>query len=127
MKIVIKNNPLVKELGYKDFEEITRSKKPYVIKFYNPTCHLCKGLRPIFEQLAEQYKDKFKFGKINSRTEKELFKLFKIDGVPELFIVDGEDLYNIPFPEEGSDPVSGYSKEYIIQHLDGLNEHKQNS
>jgi len=119
MKIVIKNNPLIKELGMKDFDEITKSNKPYVIKFTNPNCHLCKGLKPIFAEIAEEYKDKFKFGNINSKIERQMFKLFKIDGVPEIFIIDNGEVYNIKYPEDPN-PISGYSKDYIIQHLEGF-------
>ena len=124
MKIVIKNNSIVKELGLNDFEEITKSNKPYVIKFTSSTCYLCKALKPIFEQIAEEHKDKFKFGNINSSTQRRLFKMFGIDGVPEIFIVDGDNVYNISYPEDNPDPKSGYSKEYIIQHLENYRGNK---
>ena len=114
----------IKELGYDDFHEITQSDKPYVITFTNPTCHLCKALKPIVSDIAQQYQDKFKFGNINSRTQRKLFQLFGIDGVPEMFIVNGDDLYHITYPDDDPDPDSGYSKQYIIDHLKGyLDEH----
>lgn len=119
----MKTNNLVKELGYEDFEEITKSDKPYVIVFTSPTCHLCKALKPIYEEVADEYSKHFKFGNINSRTQRKLFKLFGIDGVPEMFIVDGDDLFHVVYPDDNPDPKSGYSKEYIIEHLEGyLNE-----
>jgi len=119
MKIIIKSNPFVKELTIEDFDEITKSDKPYVIKFYSPTCHLCKGLKPIFNEIAESYKDKFYFGTINSRTQRKLFQLFRIDGVPEIFVVYNNKLKNIKYPSSViADPVSGYSKDYIIQNLE---------
>jgi len=122
MKIVIKNNSIVKELGFEDFEEITKSDKPYVIKFTSSTCYLCKALKPIFEQIAEQYKDTYKFGNINSFTQRRLFKMFNIDGVPEIFIIHGNNIFNVPYPEDNPDPKSGYSKNYLIQHLENYNE-----
>ncbi len=123
MKILIKNTSSnVKQLGFEDFEEITKSDKPYVIKFYNPTCHLCKELKPIYEEIANEFKDKFKFGQVNTRANTRLSKLFHIDGVPELFIVNNQDVFNIPYPEDNPDPKSGYSKQYIIQHLENYNE-----
>ena len=119
MKIVIKNNSLIKELGMKDFDEITKSNKPYVIKFTNPNCHLCKGLKPIFDEVAEKYKDKYKFGNVNAKLERQMFKLFKIDGVPEIFIIHNNNILNVKYPEK-SDPISGYTKEYITEYLDGF-------
>ena len=75
----MKTNKSVKELSYEDFNEITKSDKPYVIKFTNPTCHLCKALDPIFNDIAEEYNDKFKFGNINSKAQRKLFQLFGIE------------------------------------------------
>lgn len=122
MKIVIKNNQIIKELSFEDFEEITKSDKPYVIKFTSKTCYLCKALKPIFEVIADEYKDAYKFGNINSSTQRRLFKMFGIDGVPEIFIIDGDNVFNIPYPEQNPDPKSGYSKNYITQHLENYNE-----
>ena len=48
-----------------------------------------------------------------------MFKLFKIDGVPEIFIIDNGEVYNVKYPEDPN-PISGYSKDYIIQHLEGF-------
>jgi len=119
----MKTNNLVKELGFTDFDEITKSDKPYVVKFTNPTCHLCKALKPIYAKIADSYSDKFNFGNVNTRVERKLTKLFAIDGVPELFIISEDSVYNIPYPEDDPDPSSGYSEEYIIEHLEGfLNE-----
>ena len=56
---------------------------------------------------------------INSRMQKKLFNLFKINGVPELFIIHNNKITNIKFPSKVvADPISGYSKEYIIQNLE---------
>jgi thioredoxin 1 len=126
MKIIIKNNPFVKELTIEDFNEITKSDKPYVIKFYSSTCHLCKGLKPIFNEVAELYSDKFYFGVINSRTQRKLFELFKIDGVPEIFIIYRNKVKNVKYPSSVvADPVSGYPKDYIIQHLENYYENRK--
>ena len=120
MKIVIKNssNRYVKEVKVEDFDEITKSDKPYVIKFTSTTCYLCKALKPIFEQVAEQYKDKFYFGNVNSKTQRNLFKVFEIDGVPEIFIIFNNNIYNVTYPSDNPDPKSGYSKQYIIENLE---------
>jgi hypothetical protein len=72
--------------------------------------------------LAEQYKDKFKFGNVNSSTQRKLFRLFNIDGVPEIFIIHGNDLYHIEYPEDNADPISGYPKDYITEHLDNYHD-----
>ena len=116
MKIILKNNSLIKEIGLQDFDEVAKSEKPYIIKFTNSTCHLCKELKPIFEEIAEEFKQNFKFGNVNSKKERQLFNMFKIDGVPEIFIIYNDNIINMSYPDK-PDPKSGYSKQYIIDHL----------
>jgi thiol-disulfide isomerase/thioredoxin len=117
MKIIIKNNnSLVKELTINDFEEITKSKLPYVIEFYNPTCHLCKGFKPIYEKVANEYKQNFKFGTINTRKEGALTRMFGIDGVPELFIVYKDNILKLEFPKD-PDPKTGFSEGHMVTYL----------
>ena len=126
MKIIIKNSSLIKEIGLEDFDEVTKSSKPYVVKFYSPNCHLCKGLKPIFDELATSYSDSFNFGAVNSFSQKKLFKLFKINGVPEIFIIHNNKIKNIKYPSSViADPQSGYPKDYLIHHLEKyLNENR---
>jgi thioredoxin-like negative regulator of GroEL len=118
MKIVIKNNQ-IKQITITDFDEVTKSSIPYVVEFMNPTCHLCKALKPIYENIAEEYKDKFKFGIVNTTKERTISKAFKLDGVPEIFIIFEGDVYNIKYPED-PDPNSGYTRDYIVEHLDSF-------
>jgi len=117
MKIKLTNKSSVKQLTLNDFELVAQSDKPYVIKLYSPSCHLCKALSPIYNKICEEYKDTFDFGSINVVSQSKLAKAFDIDGVPELFIVHKNKVYNIKYPENDADPESGYSYDYIVQHL----------
>jgi thiol-disulfide isomerase/thioredoxin len=95
--------------------------RPTVIKFFNPKCYLCDGLRPIYEELSQKYSDVFDFAKLNVVKNIKIAKVFKIDGVPELFVVKKDFVQSIPYPDDDiADPISGYSKDYIIEHLEKI-------
>ena len=120
MKIKLLNKSSIKQLTINHFDVVSNSDKPYVIKLYSPTCHLCVALRPIYNDICEKYKDTFNFGSINVVKEKKLADAFEIEGVPELFIIHKQKVYTIPYPEQDPDPKSGYSYDYIIKHLDNF-------
>ena len=54
----------ISELNLALFRQAMNDTKPTIVKFYNPTCHLCVGLTPIYEALSAKYKD-FNFAKVN--------------------------------------------------------------
>jgi thioredoxin-like negative regulator of GroEL len=120
MKIRLTSKPAIKQITINDFDIVANSDKPFVIKLYSPSCHLCKALAPIYNDISEKYKDKFNFGTINVVSQKKLTDAFEIDGVPELFIVHNGKVHNIKYPEDDPDPKSGYSYEHIVQHLDNF-------
>ena len=126
MKIKLTNKSAIKQLTLNDFELVTESDKPYVIKLYSPSCHLCKALAPIYNKICEEYKDRFNFGSINVVAQSILAKAFEIDGVPELFIVYNGKVYNIKYPEDDADPDSGYSYDYIVEHLNNFEREYEN-
>lgn len=125
MKIVIKNNSIVKELGLQDFDEVTKSSKPYIVKFYSPTCYLCRGLKPIYEKIANQYSEQFKFGCVNTRKQNALTKMFGIEGVPEIFVIHNLDILKLEYPKE-PDPKTGFSEDHLTTYLNTYKDKKLN-
>lgn len=120
MKIKLTNKSGIKQLTINDFELVAESNKPYVVKLYSPSCHLCKALAPIYNKICEEYKDRYNFGSINVVSQPKLSKAFDIDGVPELFIIYQGKVHNIKYPEDNADPDSGYSYDYIVEHLNNF-------
>lgn len=90
---------------------------PLVIKFYSPTCHLCTGIKPVYEKVAKMYSDDYVFCEVNTTKSRKLTKFFKIDGVPQIFVVTNDKRTEIPYPEK-SDPETGYSIYDIADFLD---------
>jgi thioredoxin len=56
--------------------------KPCVVDFYADWCAPCRKAAPVMEELAEKYKGKVLFYKINTDQEKEIASLFQITGIP---------------------------------------------
>jgi thioredoxin 1 len=103
------------------FKQIMDSKIPTLVKFINPTCHLCKGLSPIFDEIVDEYEHYFDFAVLNVRKFPKIAKVFELDGVPDLIVVKKNYVKKIPYPKDNEvDPISGYPKDYIIKHLENI-------
>lgn len=112
-------NDDIKNLNLTTFREAMNANKPTVVKFYNPSCHLCKGLKPIFKNLAFKYNNDFNFGMLDVTANSRIAKVFKIDGVPEIYVIMNGYVKNIKYPDEDiASEKSGYPKDYLIEQLD---------
>ena len=64
-----------------------RSSQPAVIDFYTTWCQPCKALAPVMEELAEAYKGKVAFYKVDVEAEEELGALFGIQSIPTILFI----------------------------------------
>ena len=55
---------------------------PAVIDFYADWCAPCRKAAPVMEELAQKYKGKVLFYKIDTDQERELASTFQIQGIP---------------------------------------------
>mgnify|MGYP003638611668 CR=1 FL=1 len=75
---------------------------PCVIKFYRNTCFQCTTLKPIVLKLAKKYEGQLRFFLVHDKKDNaELGKLFKIDGVPSIFLFSRGGRIEVPYPEYG--------------------------
>lgn len=106
----------VLNMKLKSFKKILESEKPYVVKFTDPKCHLCVDLKPVFHRIAKEHDSRFVFGNVDVPTNPELADMFIEDGVPTIYIIDNEKLFEIPYPATGG----GYSYDYLDNYLTNL-------
>lgn len=71
--------------------EVLRSDKPVLLDFWATWCTPCRMLAPIVEEIAEEYADTVKVGKVNVDDEPALAQAFGVSGIPMLAVVrDGK-------------------------------------
>lgn len=97
---------------YKNNNEFKlKGDKPVIIDFWASWCGPCMSMLPLMEQLAEKYKDKIVFYKVNADKEKELCSIFNVVALPTLFIVS-----------PGKAPIIevGYQQNKLLQLIEDL-------
>lgn len=89
-----------------------KGNKPVVIDFWASWCGPCLQMMPVMEELAEKYKDKILFYKVNVDKEGELRRVFEANAIPLLIFgpLQGKEIRDV-----GAD-----SKEKIEARLQAL-------
>ena len=71
--------------------EVLRSDKPVLLDFYADWCGPCKMLSPIVHEIAEEYADTLKVGKVNVDEQMDLAMRFNVSSIPMLALIqDGK-------------------------------------
>ena len=75
----------VLELRDDNFEEaVLKSDKPVVVDFWATWCMPCKMLAPIVEEIANEYKDKYKIAKLNIDDAMDVATNLSVMNIPTL-------------------------------------------
>jgi thioredoxin 1 len=88
---------MVIEISESNFnEEVLFSNKPILVDFWALWCGPCKMLSPIIEELAIEYEEKIKIGKVNTDKNMSLSAKFQITSIPCLILFkNGEAVQKI--------------------------------
>lgn len=83
----------VEKINENQFEEFASSELA-VIDFFADWCMPCVMMGPIFEQLAEHFKGKIKFAKVNVDENSNLASRYDVMSIPTFLVFrDGEEIY----------------------------------
>ena len=85
----------VMEFSGDNFEtEVVNSDVPVLVDFWAPWCGPCKMIGPIIEELAGEFGDKIKIGKVNVDNNQDLAAKFGIRGIPTVMLFKGGESIN---------------------------------
>lgn len=74
-------------------EEVIKSSLPVVVDIWSNKCEKCLEITPFLENLAEEYKGKIKFTKLNHLGNRRFTFQFRFKGLPTfLFFRDGKEV-----------------------------------
>lgn len=86
----------VSELTNGEFEIFSKEKGFLFIDFFADWCMPCVMMGPIVDDLAEEFGERVKFGKVNIEENPEATKKFEINSVPTFILLkDGEVLAKV--------------------------------
>ncbi|MBQ8850599.1 MAG: thioredoxin family protein [Clostridia bacterium] len=72
--------------GQRFKDEIFVSGKLAGVEFYSDTCPACRTLGAVLDRVAESYKDRMAFGKVNVNSEEALAERYAIRSVPTFMV-----------------------------------------
>jgi thioredoxin 1 len=80
------NNDKVPELTNGEFEEFAKQ-GVVVVDFFAEWCMPCMTMAPVIDELAEKFKGKVKFGKINIEDNQGIANKFNVRSIPNFIIL----------------------------------------
>ena len=91
---------MVRDIGKQDFDGILReSEKPVVVDFITQSCPYCKKLKPVIEEIADEYADEIDVYYADADERGDLAERYEIMTVPAVFVFrDGKAAGNAVNP-----------------------------
>ena len=76
-------------------KEALEADKLVLVDFYADWCGPCKMMSPIIDELAEEYKDTVKIGKLNTDDNPETTRQYRVMSIPTMIIIKWEVVDNL--------------------------------
>lgn len=81
---------LSKSLNYDQFlENVGKTDKPWLVKFFSPKCPYCNKLAPAWKRLAARLGSEMNIAEINCDAERQLCKDMEVKLIPDIYYFDG--------------------------------------
>jgi len=69
-------------------DAVVSSDRPVLVDFWAEWCGPCKALGPIIDELADQYQNRVKVGKVDTDANKEVSVRFSVSAIPTVILFD---------------------------------------
>jgi len=76
----------------KQFNDLVKSGKPFVLDFYADWCGPCQMLLPTVEKLSKEFQDDVNVVTVNVDQQKELAAKFQVRSIPSLFFMQNNQI-----------------------------------
>lgn len=86
------NNKVVNTTDVNFEQDVLNSDVPVVLDFWAQWCGPCKALSPTLDQLAEKYAGKVKIVKIDTESNPELCRKYRVRGIPHVLLLDNGEV-----------------------------------
>ena len=73
-------------------EEVLNSDVPVLVDFWAEWCGPCKALAPVIDDLATEYGEKLKVGKVDTDANREVSVRFSISGIPTVMLFSAGEI-----------------------------------
>lgn len=94
------------EITKDNFEaEVIQSEVPVVLDLWAPWCGPCRSVAPVLEKLASEYAGKVKVAKINIDNEPELAQAFRVQSIPTIIGMQGNEVKDMQVGFRGEQPL----------------------
>ena len=71
----------------KEFNDLVKGGKPFVLDFYADWCGPCQALLPTVEKLSKEYEGKVDILKVNVDEQRDLAAKFNVRSIPAVFFL----------------------------------------
>ncbi len=102
------NIMVVTDEGFED--QVLKAEMPVLIDFWADWCGPCKMIAPVLEEVATEYKDKLKIGKINIDDNGDTPVKYGVRGIPTLILFKNGEV--------GATKVGALTKSQLTAFLD---------